>query len=173
MGSCRSVSSPKRLGWRLSPVFAFTGRFRFAGAQKSYDGQSYQQEQNDRGNPMAKFHEICFADQCSKKRLLPSLGPALTFVTCCIPVLVLESPTAMRGYLLSLFDEVGQDLRLNQPWKPVSRLVLAAWLVFYVAFLGYAFSAHGGFLFIDMPNLIVHEGGHNLFGWFRPTLGLC
>jgi len=78
----------------------------------------------------------------------------------------------MREYLLFLFDEVGQDLGLNQPWKPVSRLVLAAWLVFYVAFLGYAFSAHGGFLFIDMPNLIVHEGGHNLFGWFGPTIGL-
>ena len=78
----------------------------------------------------------------------------------------------MREYLWSLFDEVGQDLGLNQPWKPVSRRVLAAWLVFYVAFLVYAFSAHGGFLFIDMPNLIVHEGGHNLFGWFGPTLGL-
>jgi hypothetical protein len=78
----------------------------------------------------------------------------------------------MREYLLSFLDAVGQGLGRNQPWKPVSRLVLGSWLVFYVAFLGYAFSAHGGFLFIDMPNLIVHEGGHNLFGWFGPTLGL-
>jgi hypothetical protein len=74
----------------------------------------------------------------------------------------------MREYLQSLVDELG----FNEPWKPVSRPVQAAWLVFYVVFLGYAFSAHGGFLFIDMPNLIVHEGGHNLFGWFGPTIGL-
>jgi len=74
----------------------------------------------------------------------------------------------MREYLQSLVDELG----FNEPWKPVSRPVQAAWIVFYVAFLGYAFSAHGGFLFIDMPNLIVHEGGHNLFGWFGPTIGL-
>jgi hypothetical protein len=41
-----------------------------------------------------------------------------------------------------------------------------------LAFLAYAFSAQGGFLFIDSTNLVVHEGGHNLFGWFGPTLGL-
>ena len=61
---------------------------------------------------------------------------------------------------------------LDEPWKPVSRPGLVAWLVFYAAFLVYAFSAHGGFLFIDSANLVVHEGGHNLFGWFGPTLGL-
>ncbi len=74
----------------------------------------------------------------------------------------------MREYVQSLLDELGFD----EPWKPVSRPALAAWLVFYVAFLAYAFSAHGGFLFIDVANLIVHEGGHNLFGWFGPTLCL-
>jgi hypothetical protein len=61
---------------------------------------------------------------------------------------------------------------LDQPWKPASRPALGAWLVFYIAFLAYAFSAHGGFLFIDSANLVVHEGGHNLFGWFGSTLGL-
>lgn len=61
---------------------------------------------------------------------------------------------------------------MGEDWKPVCRVELAAWLVFYLAFLGYAFSAHGGFLFIDNANLVVHEGGHNLFGWFGPTLGL-
>jgi hypothetical protein len=61
---------------------------------------------------------------------------------------------------------------LDEPWKPVSRPSLLAWVVFYLAFLAYAFSAHGGFLFIDTANLIVHEGGHNLFGWFGQTLGL-
>jgi hypothetical protein len=74
----------------------------------------------------------------------------------------------MRNYLQLLIDELG----FNEPWKPVSRPALAAWLVFYVAFLAYACSAHGAFLFIDMANLIVHEGGHNLFGWFGPTIGL-
>jgi hypothetical protein len=38
--------------------------------------------------------------------------------------------------------------------------------------LAYALAQHGGFLFIDSANLVVHEGGHNLFGWFGPTLGL-
>jgi hypothetical protein len=61
---------------------------------------------------------------------------------------------------------------LDEPWKPVSRPALVAWLVFYVGFLAYAFSAHGAGLFIDAANLVVHEGGHNLFGWFGPTLGL-
>jgi hypothetical protein len=61
---------------------------------------------------------------------------------------------------------------LEEPWKPVSRWALAAWLVFYTGFLAYAFSARGGFLFIDSANLVVHEGGHNLFGWWGPTLGL-
>src|ERR1700722_1890812 len=61
---------------------------------------------------------------------------------------------------------------LDEPWKPVSRPALVAWLIFYAGFLLYAFSARGGFLFIDNANLIVHEGGDNLFGWFGPTLGL-
>jgi hypothetical protein len=61
---------------------------------------------------------------------------------------------------------------IDRPWKPISRPAVMGWLVFYVIFLGYAFSAHGGFLFIDNANLVVHEGGHNLFGWFGPTLGL-
>ena len=69
----------------------------------------------------------------------------------------------MLERLQSIFDE---------PWKPMSRAALVAWLIFYMAFLVYAFSAHGGFLFIDSANLVVHEGGHNLFGWFGPILGL-
>jgi hypothetical protein len=57
-------------------------------------------------------------------------------------------------------------------WQPVSRWALAAWLIFYVLFLGYAFRNDGGFLLIDLVNLVVHEGGHLLFGWLGPTLGL-
>ncbi len=61
---------------------------------------------------------------------------------------------------------------VDRPWKPVSRIEVAGWLVFYTAFLFYAFHAHGGFLIIDFANLVAHEGGHNLFGWFGATLGL-
>ena len=69
---------------------------------------------------------------------------------------------------------MGEYLRrmLAQEWRPTSRYSVAAWLVFYVVFLIYAFSQHGAFLFIDLANLVVHEGGHLLFGWFGPTLGL-
>jgi hypothetical protein len=74
----------------------------------------------------------------------------------------------MREYLQRILDQLGFD----EPWKPVSRLALGAWLLFYAAFAIYALNAHGGFLFIDTANLVVHEGGHNLFGWFGPTLGL-
>jgi hypothetical protein len=45
-------------------------------------------------------------------------------------------------------------------------------VIFYVLFLGYVFHSHGDFLFIDLANLVVHEGGHLLFGWFGATLGL-
>ncbi len=74
----------------------------------------------------------------------------------------------MREYLLSILDTAG----LNEPWKPVSRPAVVAWLIFYGWFLVYAYSAHGGFLFIDSANLVVHEGGHNLFGWFGATMCL-
>jgi len=59
-----------------------------------------------------------------------------------------------------------------QDWRPTSRYGVSAWLIFYIGFLIYAFGQHGGFLFIDLANLVVHEGGHLLFGWFGPTLGL-
>jgi hypothetical protein len=57
-------------------------------------------------------------------------------------------------------------------WIPVSKLALVVWLFFYAAFLLYAITDKSGFLFIDNANLIVHEGGHALFSWFGPTLGL-
>jgi hypothetical protein len=60
----------------------------------------------------------------------------------------------------------------DRAWRPLSRVGLAGWLLFYAVFLAYAFSKHGEFLFIDSANLVVHEGGHLLFGWLGPTLGL-
>src|ERR1700760_2930510 len=63
--------------------------------------------------------------------------------------------------------------KLNaDPWRPISRAALIAWLIFYAAFLCYAAADRSGFLFIDHVNLVVHEGGHLLFGWFGPTLGI-
>ncbi len=69
----------------------------------------------------------------------------------------------MRKFLKSI---------LEQDWKPLSRGAMIAWIVFYLGFMAYAFSEYGSFLFIDNANLIVHEGGHLLFGWSGPTLGL-
>jgi hypothetical protein len=74
----------------------------------------------------------------------------------------------MREYFDALMDWSGA----RENWRPLPRWAIASWLVFYVAFLAYAFSKHGGFLFIDTPNMVVHEGGHTLFGWFGATLGL-
>lgn len=74
----------------------------------------------------------------------------------------------MREYLDALSEWTGA----NEPWKPMPRWSILAWLIFYGWFLVYAFTQHGGFLFIDTANMVVHEGGHALFGWFGATLGL-
>jgi len=58
----------------------------------------------------------------------------------------------------------------REPWRPFSAIVLVAWLVFYLSFLLYAFLDHGGYLFIDNANLIVHEAGHLLFSYLGETL---
>lgn len=59
-----------------------------------------------------------------------------------------------------------------EEWRPVSKAVLIGWLTFYALFLLHAFTNKEGFLIIDNANLIVHESGHLLFGWFGQTLGL-
>jgi hypothetical protein len=69
----------------------------------------------------------------------------------------------MREHLREMF---GED------WRLASRPAVWAWLCFYAVFLIYAFTRHGAFLFIDSVNLVVHEGGHLLFGCFGSTLGL-
>ncbi|MGA6983073.1 MAG: hypothetical protein WCC95_08025 [Candidatus Sulfotelmatobacter sp.] len=78
----------------------------------------------------------------------------------------------MSDWLQSIFDRIELHLGLDQPWEPISRPARVAWLVFYVGFLLYALHANGDMLFIDLANLVVHEGGHNLFRWFGPTLEL-
>ncbi len=74
----------------------------------------------------------------------------------------------MREYLDSIVEWSGA----REDWRPISRWSIMAWLAFYVLFLIYAFNKHGGYLFIDCANLVVHEGGHLLFRWFGPTLCL-
>lgn len=74
----------------------------------------------------------------------------------------------MHEHLDAMMDWAGA----REAWRPISKWSIAAWLVFYALFLVYAFQMHGGYLFIDTANLVVHEGGHMLFTWFGPTLCL-
>jgi hypothetical protein len=78
----------------------------------------------------------------------------------------------VREKLHTIFDAIIDSTRAREPWQPISRPAVIAWVVFYLVFAAYAFSKHGEFLFIDTANLVVHEGGHALFGWFGPTIGL-
>lgn len=57
-------------------------------------------------------------------------------------------------------------------WKPISRVTIACWLIFYLFFMFYAATSKTGFLLIDDANLIVHEGGHLLFSWLGGTASL-
>jgi hypothetical protein len=62
---------------------------------------------------------------------------------------------------------------LEEEWQPVSRAALIGWLVFYGLFLLHALTDRDGFLLIDNVNLVVHEGGHLLFGWFGYWIGIA
>jgi hypothetical protein len=55
-------------------------------------------------------------------------------------------------------------------WKPVSRYAGISWLVFYAAFLLYAFANRPGFLILDNVNLMIHEAGHVFFSWCGYTI---
>lgn len=70
------------------------------------------------------------------------------------------------------FDPLIEWSRGREDWRPVPRWETAAWLAFYLAFLTYMLRTRVAFLFIDSANLVVHEGGHLLFGWFGTTPGL-
>ena len=69
--------------------------------------------------------------------------------------------------------QAGMDPRFTtRSWEQPPRWAMFAWLAFYAIFIGYVLASEGGFLFIDYANLVVHEGGHLLFGWFGATPGL-
>lgn len=59
-----------------------------------------------------------------------------------------------------------------EDWRPSSAWALWSWTAFFIAFLVYAWLHRGQALFIDSANLVTHEAGHALFGWFGKTLGL-
>jgi hypothetical protein len=61
---------------------------------------------------------------------------------------------------------------VEEQWEPVGKAAAWGWLAFYALFLLYAGFDRSGFLFIDNANLVVHEGGHLLFGWFGPWIGI-
>jgi hypothetical protein len=71
--------------------------------------------------------------------------------------------TGMRGYLRTLWSEECQ---------PTPTWALLGWILFFVLFLFYAASQHQEGLLIDNVNLVVHESGHALFGWFGNMPGL-
>jgi hypothetical protein len=57
-------------------------------------------------------------------------------------------------------------------WKPVSRLQLACWLVFYGLLMLYLALHWGQLTLLDNVHLPIHEGGHLLFGWFGEAIGV-
>ncbi len=81
---------------------------------------------------------------------------------------VLTIDISMHEYL----ESAAEFWNGREHWQPISRAAVIAWLAFYALFLIYAFNMHGGYLFIDSANLVVHEGGHLVFRFFGPTLCL-
>jgi hypothetical protein len=61
---------------------------------------------------------------------------------------------------------------IKEEWEPTGGTTAGAWLAFYGMFLVYAALDKSGFLLIDNVNLVIHEGGHLLFGWLGPWIGI-
>jgi hypothetical protein len=55
---------------------------------------------------------------------------------------------------------------LQEPWDPVPKVALGAWLVFYCLFLYQAARGQGLLLLMDLVFIPIHEGGHALFRMF-------
>jgi hypothetical protein len=62
---------------------------------------------------------------------------------------------------------------LEEDWKPTPKLALAAWLVFYFAFLYQAARGTGLLLLMDGVFIPIHEGGHLLFRFFGEFLNIA
>jgi hypothetical protein len=86
-----------------------------------------------------------------------------------LPVAGLESQHKPMGMIIQWWRDlrayVGQAWRAE--WLPLSQAEAIGWMLFFAFFLWYAFGKQGGdFLLLDSGNLVVHEGGHALFGYF-------
>jgi hypothetical protein len=57
-------------------------------------------------------------------------------------------------------------------WKPISRTAFIVWMGFYGLLLIYLAGHFSELTYLDNVHLPIHEGGHLLFGWFGPTLGV-
>ena len=78
----------------------------------------------------------------------------------------------VRQRFLDFSDYVRQVWQSD--WLPLSRPEAIGWLLFFAFFLRYATGKQGGdFLFLDSGNLVIHEGGHALFGHFGDFLGVA
>ncbi len=62
---------------------------------------------------------------------------------------------------------------LEEDWRPIPRIALWIWIVFYAAFL---WGLAAGWEFPHLMDLVfvpVHEGGHLLFHWFGEFIGVA
>jgi len=62
---------------------------------------------------------------------------------------------------------------LEADWRPTPRIALAAWLVFYLAFLYQAARGTGLLLLMDGVFVPIHEGGHLLFRFFGEFINVA
>jgi len=62
---------------------------------------------------------------------------------------------------------------LEEDWRPVPRVALAAWLIFFGLFLYQEARGSGILLLMDGVFVPIHEGGHLLFRFFGTTVGVA
>jgi hypothetical protein len=55
--------------------------------------------------------------------------------------------------------------RIHEPWRPLPRWAVGAWLAFYTLFLYQLARGWGLLPMIDLVFVPIHEGGHLLFGY--------
>jgi len=62
---------------------------------------------------------------------------------------------------------------LEEPWAPVPRVALVAWLLFFSLFLYQLAHGSGFLLLMDGVFVPIHEGGHLLFRWFGEFVAIA